>query len=145
MIRRFLFFSLLCSTLFQACRKTAPHSIQCLAFASYTDTEQPIAVEETYGNWEGHTGTLIAEGTDHEQLKLYLPGIYDTGTRTLNATNISFSDGLDFESTQVSAGQVTITSVSEEMLEGTFRATLLDHVNGRESRRLEGSFRLQKQ
>ena len=118
------------------------HSV---AYLKYSGEDEPIIIEDIKAQWENGNAMMIAEGYDHEVLKIYLPNVTSTGDiLNLSEQNISFSDGLDFESTKVLDGVLTITDIDEQEICGRFVISLLDDVGGIESRGIEGSFRIQK-
>ncbi len=116
------------------------HSV---AYMKYSGEDEQITVEDIKAQWQNGNAMMIAEGYDHELLKLYLPDISRTGEiRNISEQNISFSDGLDFESTKMLDGVINITYMDEQEICGKFSVSLLDDVGGLESRGIEGSFRI---
>lgn len=120
--------------------KEPKHSV---AYLKYSGEDEPIIIEDVKAQWENGNAMMIAEGYDHEVLKIYLPNVTSTGDiLNLSEQNISFSDGLDFESTKMLDGVLTITDIDEQEICGRFVISLLDDVGGVESRGIEGSFRI---
>lgn len=130
---------------FVSCNKEQDASPRSIVFMKYTDEEQELVIEEVQGQWRDGNISLMAEGFDHEQLKIYLPNITRTGdVKNLDESNISFSDGLDFSSTKMLDGVLTITDMDEEKVCGKFTVSLLDDVGGVEAKGIEGEFIVRK-
>jgi len=109
----------------------------------YSDEAQYIIIEEVTAGRNGNSISLMADGFDDEHLKLHLPDASQPGKITdISAENISFSDGLDFESSEVVEGYVTLNSVTPAEVAGSFKVLLLDNVNGVERRWIEGTFKV---
>lgn len=130
---------------FASCNKEQEPTPRSVASVRYIGEEQELVIEEVQGQWTDGTISLMAEGFDHEQLKIYLPNITGTGdVKNLSENNISFSDGLDFASTKMLDGVMTITDMDEEKVCGKFAVSLLDDVGGIEARGVEGEFIVRK-
>lgn len=145
MIRRMIILGALTGTMvLPSCKKAElaeqKHSV---AYLKYSGEDEQIIIEDVKAQWENGNAMMIAEGYDHEVLKLYLPNVTGTGdVHNISEQNISFSDGLDFESTKVLDGVLTITDIDDQEICGRFVISLLDDVGGIESRGIEGSFRI---
>lgn len=145
MLRKSIYGLILLITFFAACNKDPKAIPASVVHVKYTGEEQPLIIEEVLGQWNNGTISLIAEGFDHEQLKIYLPDVTHTGDiKNLSEQNISFSDGLDFSSTKLLDGVMTITDMDEEKVCGKFTVSMLDDVGGIEARGIEGDFIIRK-
>jgi hypothetical protein len=145
MLRKGIYGLVLLMTFFVACNKDHEATPVSIVHIKYTGEEQPLIIEEVLGQWNNGTISLIAEGFDHEQLKIYLPDVTGTGDiKNLSEQNIAFSDGLDFASTKLLDGVMTITDMDEEKVCGKFTISLLDDIGGIEARGIEGDFIIRK-
>jgi hypothetical protein len=128
--------------LLSSCTKETTSLSGSQVFVSYSGENQLI-IEDIYADWSNGRLALIAEGYDHEQLKIHLADVHNTGKVSyLSEKNISFSDGLDFESTKLEDGYINISDCNSQQVEGNFKVLLLDNVNGIERRWVEGSFKV---
>jgi hypothetical protein len=133
----------LSALLLSSCSKDTTSVSGSQVFVKYTGESQSIIIEEVYADWSNSKVSILAEGFDHEQLKICLTDVRNTGNvANISEQNISFSDGLDFESTKLEDGYITIDDRNGQEVEGTFKVLLLDDVNGIERRWIEGSFKI---
>jgi hypothetical protein len=145
MLRNSLLGLVILMTFFTACNKSNEAMLRSEVFVKYSGEEEQLVIEEVNGQWSNGTIVLIADGYDHEQLKIYLLDIKCTGDiKKISEQNISFSDGLDFASTKLLEGVMTITDMDEEKVCGRFTVSLLDDVGGVETRGIEGGFIVRK-
>lgn len=128
-----------------SCNKKQDATPRSAVFVRYVGEEQELVIEEVQGQWNNSNISLVADGYDHEQLKIYLPNITHLGdVKNLSEQNISFTDGLDFSSTKMTEGIMTITDMDEEKVCGTFTVSLIDDVGGVEAKGIAGEFIVRK-
>ena len=128
-----------------SCEKERTTDHRSSIYVKYTDADNYLLIEDIIANWQPAEGTVsvMAEGIDHEMLKLYLHSVKQPGAiGNLSIKNIHFTDGLDFDATRFVDGSIHISSLNTEAISGEFHVSLEDDLYGRETRSLEGSFRI---
>lgn len=138
-------YGLLMILLLASCGKERATDHRSSIHVKYADEDSYLVIEDIVANWQPADGTasLMAESIDHEMIKLYLHPVTQPGNiGNLSIKNIHFTDGLDFDATRFVDGSIHISSLSTEALTGEFTVSLEDDLYGKETRSIEGSFRI---
>ena len=126
-----------------SCKKDGivkPYSFVSIKFIEDDDY---VFIETTEGSWNTNKKLvqLNATGYKNERFGLYLPSLTDTGNYpNPSVTNITYTDGLDFQPFKLKAGFIHISYIDSLSVRGDFNVSLEDNFDGAETRTIVGGF-----
>lgn len=100
-------------------------------------------METTAGAWDTiqKSAGINATGYKNERYSLLLRRLTDTGYYpNPSIENIYYSDGADFQPSQLKGGYILISLMDRESVKGEFSVLLQNSLHGTETGRINGNF-----
>lgn len=126
-----------------SCKKDGTVKPYSFVSIKFIDDEDYVFIETTEGSWDKNNklAQLNATGYKNERFTLNLPNLTDTGNYlNPSISNISYSDGLDFQPFKVKNGFIHISFIDSVSVRGDFRVSLEDDFNSAEMKTIVGGF-----